>query len=85
MRFSNPPSPTKTSWWSESFVKKSLKVMSAGSLMYGTMSGPISNPDSMKGVLKGLADNTALGTDHRRKALLLIHLISISPEFSLQR
>ena len=53
-------------------------------LMYGTMSGPISNPDSMKGILKGLAD-TALGTDQRRKALLLIHLISISPEFSLQR
>ncbi len=48
-------------------------------MMFGAMSA------TMKSKLVALLDGAMAGADKRRKALDLIHLIAISPEFALQR
>lgn len=48
-------------------------------LLYGRMSS------SMQSKLVALLDGAMAGAEHRRKALDLIHLIAISPEFVLQQ
>ena len=48
-------------------------------MMFGAMSA------SMRNKLVALLNADLAATDHRRKALDLIHLIAISPEFSVQQ
>ncbi len=54
-------------------------------LMYGSMSGTLSPTTGMKGILKNMMDFGMSSMSKRQKALLLTHLILISPEFSIQR
>jgi uncharacterized protein (DUF1800 family) len=59
-------------------------------LMYGTMSGSYTTGNctagtGMKGVLYELLSCQMAAAEHRRRALAAIHLIAISPEFSVQR